>query len=380
MSYDRQIDQVCQHTVYNEVVYLEPDRQTIKPKRAIASGTQVTLRMNGEIEVPPAGVGLPPSGAGSRPGPFVIQEGVNDTFRVRVDQAESFRTVTLPPSTQISTDLLVGALNDAQLGIYFTNDNNRVVFRGLTNGNSASLYVPADNTLATTLGILTNQEYRGRDLYPGWSLIVGPRSFEARPVRYIVFDRPLWNAGEMVTLSYSTLQPDCRRCAGTGVENDWRYTPTGDAIEARDEALLIQECLKMFYTAQGSNPFHPWYGTRLSEQIGRKLPNNGLVQTFIAQDIYGAFARWQSIKRQQETAVGQPVTDEEFPLRISDVAVSPSQQDPTVYLVSILIQNRSGGTVQIERGIRVPEPTDLLGQTQQQGLLRQSLQGYVLSG
>lgn len=379
MSYDRQLDQVCQHIVVNEPLYLSPDRQTIKPLRPIASAHKLRLRMSGEAEVPSTGVRLPPSVLGTVPGPFRIRAGFNDIFSVK-GQDGVVRQTALPSSANTSTDQLVRLLNLAGLGVYFQNTQGRVEVLSNLTGNRATFFVTSATTMGATLGIPINREYRGKDVYPGWYVINAPNVLADRPMRYIVFEQPLRTSIDFCEISYATLQQECRRCGGSGVENDWRYTKTGGVIEVRDEALLIQELLKLFYTEEGSNPFHAWYGTRLIDQIGQKISIGSLVQNLIISDIYRAFGRWQSIKRQQEIAVGQDLSDREYPFRLLSVNVTQSQQDQTVFYLEVTVQNRAAESLVIERGVRVPPPADLLGSTQQQGIFRQSLSNYTLSG
>lgn len=381
MSYDRQIDQVCQHLVANEALYLNSNQRTAYPIRPIAAGAQVRLFLNGAVEVPSSGLTSVPSALGLKVGPYRIESGVNDTFQIRLNGERTLREVVLPSSARLTTDQIVRLLNDARIGVVFSNDANRVRLSGLLGGLQASIFVPTTSTLAQTLGITSNLEYRGKDLFPGWSLVVQPRSYQdGRALRYVSFDRPLPSMGDFVEITYTTEQSECRRCGGSGVENDWRYTSRGDVIEVRDEALLIQELLKLFYTEEGSNPFHPWYGTRIIDQIGQKVGVGALIQNLILADLQRAFARWQSIKKQQEVAVGQEVSDAEYPFRLLAANVEQSAQDPTVFFVSLTVQNRSSKPIQIARGIRVPAPEDLLGSTQQQGIFRESLQKYALSG
>ena len=191
---------------------------------------------------------------------------------------------------------------------------------------------------------------------------------------------PLRSDTDVVELSYATVQQECRRCGGSGVENDWRYSTDGDVVAVVDEALLIQEIQKLMFTVLGTNPFHVWYGTGILDAIGKKLTAGGFVQNLIVSDIYQAFERWQSIKKQQEEKAGQFVSDREFPFRLLSVNLTQSQQDPTVIFVDITIQNRSTDPIQLTRGLKIPQPTDLLGSSAAQGTIRQSLSNFVLTG
>jgi len=379
MSYDRQIDQVCPHTVVEEALYLSSDRMTIRPLRPISSLNSVTVRLNGQIEVPSMGVPLPASSMGLKEGPFTIAQGVNDTFAIAVAQGAT-QTVTLPAGSKIPAERIAALFNSSFQGVLFSVMGNKLAFKTLSDGRGASVFVRNTSTLATTLGIQTNREFRGQQNVPGWTLIGDPSALADRPTRLIVFDEPLRSGSCHVEIGYSTIRQECRRCGGTGVENDFRYSNDGEPVVIRDEALLLQELQKDFYTIRGTNPFHTWYGTALLETIGKKLTAGGFVQNLIVSDIYQAFNRWQSIKRQQEERVGQFVSDAEFPFRLLSVDLQQSTQDPTVVFVSITVQNRSNTPIQLERGLRIPQPTDLLGSTAQQGVIRQSLSNYVLTG
>jgi hypothetical protein len=198
-------------------------------------------------------------------------------------------------------------------------------------------------------------------------------------MRWVVFDEALKGFSDYVEIDYSTVRQECRRCGGVGVEHDWRYAGNGKLRVLRDEALLQQEVLKMIYTVQGTNVFHPWYGTVLVESLGSKILNGALVQTTLATAVQQGFARWQSIKKQQEEAVGQTVTDREYPYALTNVSVKQSTRDPTVMFVSMTVQNRSAEPFELTRGVKVPQPDDLLGSTQAQGVLRQIQNNLVLA-
>ncbi len=379
MSFDRQIDQVCPHTIAEEALFPGFDRQTVRPLRPVSSIASMKVLLNHDLVVPSFGVAIPGQAVGTKAGPFNITQGVNDTLVFQINGGP-FQTAVIPAAAKIPTDRIVLLLNQQVSGISFSNFNNRIAFRTNDEGRDASVFFSPASTITTTLGIVTPREFRGQQVVPGWTMITDPNSIPERPFRLLMFDAPLRSDTDVVELSYATVQQECRRCGGSGVENDWRYSTDGDVVAVVDEALLIQEIQKLMFTVLGTNPFHVWYGTGILDAIGKKLTAGGFVQNLIVSDIYQAFERWQSIKKQQEEKAGQFVSDREFPFRLLSVNLTQSQQDPTVIFVDITIQNRSTDPIQLTRGLKIPQPTDLLGSSAAQGTIRQSLSNFVLTG
>lgn len=381
MSFDRKIDFVCPHTVVEEALFLSADRMTVRPLRPIAAINSVKVRVNGVSTVPSTGVALPAEALANRKGPFNVRKSVNDTLVVKVGN-DAAQTVTIAPGEALTGGQVAERLNAGLRNVIVDiTSRKRVRIRTHKTGKGATLMILATgSTLAPTIGFLTNRQWRGRKPFPGWSIIKDPNSLSSRPNRFVLFDEPLKGFRDYVELDYTTIRQECRRCGGLGIENDWRYNIRGDVIEVRDEALLIQEIQKMTYTVQGSNPFHTWYGTAILNMVGRKLSNRGLIQNFIVSDIREAFRRWQSIKRQQEEVVGQEVSDAEFPFQLLSVSLTPDTSNPTILFVTAVIQNRSQEPIQIARGVTLPLPENLLGGTVQEGIIRQSLNNFVLTG
>ncbi len=379
MSYDRRIDQICPHMVIEEALYFADDRQTVRPLRPIAAISSVKMRIDGEQEVPSQGTHIPAQATGFKSGPFNIQGGTNDLLVLKVNEG-SYQTLRAPSGNKLTPEQVADAFNRQTTGLVFSVTRKkqiRVVTSSL--GPRATLFVRTQgSTVAPILGLQTDRGWRGQTTFPGWTIVNDPNTLLDRPTRMVVFDAPLPGFNDWVELNYSTVREECRRCGGLGVENDWRYNGHGQVITVQGESLMIQELVKMTYTLQGSNSFHPWYGTRILDTIGKKLSSSGIVQNMITSDIYEAFRRWQSVKRQQEEKAGQFVSDEEFPFRLLSVSLQQSEQDPTVIFVNATVQNRSDKPIQLDRSLRLPLPLDLLGSTQQEALLAQNLPDYRL--
>lgn len=374
MSYDRKIDQVCPHDVVGEALYFSADRQTVRPLRPISSFRSVKVRLNGVSEVPSQGLHLAALAKGSKKGPFTITGGTNDTIVVRVNSGLD-QTLTAQAGQQITAKALARDLNQQLSRAAFQEVNNTLQLKSEQLGPTASVFVGSTGSLASTIGLTSDRMWRGVTTAPGWSLINMPGTLDDRPHRLVLFDRPLKGFGDYVELDYNTVRQECRRCGGIGVENDWRYTRRGDTHEVRDDALLLQENLKFTYTVKGSNRFHVWYGTSILQVVGQKMSDGGLIQNTISAELSEGFRRWQNIKKQQEETVGQDVSDKEYPMALTALEIEQSTEDPTVIYISATVINRSQQPIQIERGVRVPEPVDLLGQTAQQGVISQSLRG-----
>ena len=364
MSADRQIDQICPHLVTQEALSLSADRMTIRPARPISNSASVRVLLNNEIPVPSSGAWIPAKVFGSRRGPFTFTSGVNNILQVKVNQGD-VQTATLPTSFQMGAVQVANRLNQQLQGVVFSVANDTLRIATQESGPQASVFLVSNSTAAPVFGFMTNREFRGQQLAPGWTLVSDPSTLSDRPTRLIVFDEPLPSMSNFVEIDYTTIKEECRRCGGSGYESDWRYDVNGDLVEIRDEGLLVQELQKNFYTLRGSNQFHTWYGTGIIEAIGKKLSAGGFAQNLVVADIHQAFNRWQDIKRQQEEKLGQLVTDREYPFRLLSVNLEQSTQDQTVIFVSITVQNRSSEPIQLTRGLRIPQNLQITGSSRQ---------------
>lgn len=383
MSYDRKLEQVCPHMVVGEALFLNADRQSVRPLRPIASAASVRVRINGEVEIRATGHSVPAVAKGTLPGPFNVRSGVNDRLVVSVNGGPD-QVLVAPAGLGVTAAALAKALSAAAKGLQFRVSRRfQIQATTATRGPTARIHFKVGSTLAPTLGlsadkrlgglgrVVAGRVYRGAEVIPAWSLVNDPNTLSDRPTRLIVFDSRLDSTSDFLEINYATVRQECRRCGGVGIENDWRYTAAGTLVTVRNADLLSQEVLKITYTEKGSNPFHPWYGTGLLEAIGRKMSDHGLVHNMILSDLQQAFRRWQGIKREQEE-IPQAVSDEEYPFRLLVTNLEPDPSDPTIVYVNAVVQNRSSTPIQISRGLQLPQPLDLLGSTVQDALLRES--------
>lgn len=378
MSYDRAIDFVCPHIVREEALLLENDRATARPQRPIASVQGVKVRLNRVLEVPSVGVYSPATVISARTEPFTMTP-TQGTMVIEVNGATY--SAYMDPGVKLSAREVVyrlgRSLPSSVLSVIYSKGHVNLVSKNL--GPSANIVIRSGG-LATALGYALNRVWRGARLAPGFTLVNDPYTLQDRPTKLVVFDIPLKGFGDFIEVDYATVRQECRRCGGLGVENDWRYDISGELVRVQDTALLKQEVQKYMFTLQGSNPAHRWYGTKIVDMLGRKISSSQVVQNLIISEVYEGFRRWQSIKSQQELKAGQYVSDEEYPFRLVSATLEQSDQDPTVIFVDANIQSRSTNPIQIERGIRLPEPLDLLGSTAQEGILRQSSRNATLVG
>lgn len=366
MSNDRLLEQVCPHEVIEEAVYLSPDRLTLVPVRPISNSTSVKVRYSRLLDVPITGCYIPAIVKGSTQGPCNITLGVNDTVSLSVDD-RPIQNLKITPGLQLSMQSIARQLNEQSDNVYVsTSKLGQLQITARSQGRASKIQVVANST-ASFFGLPT-KVLQGQTLVSSWALVNDPNTLSDRPTRLIVFDQRVEGSNDFFEINYTTIREECRRCHGTGVENDWVFDEKGEVVMVKDYDLLLQESQKITYTEKGSNPFHLWYGTSISNAIGQK--NTATLQSVITNDIREAFKRWQNIKKQQEEVVGQEVSDEEFPSMLLLVDITKDLKDPTLIYVNALVRSRSTKPIQITRGIKLPLPYDIMSSSVQDSLLK----------
>ena len=197
------------------------------------------------------------------------------------------------------------------------------------------------------IGFDFQNSIRGKMVYPGWDLVGNVfgkgrqtisdsiRLYNAVKFRSKIKSNPYFR------ISYNTFRERCLRCGGTGVENDFRFDSNGVALTVTNENLLYQGAVKVLLTDSGSNPFFKAYGTNLRRRIGSKI--GGSISQVISNDVRQALSTFQ--RYQSEQAKYQTLNLKER--LYSVVSVQVIQNDPTTYIVDVVVQNASAEQVSI---------------------------------
>lgn len=335
MSKDLRIKHKCPHYVVEEWLELEQDRQTLYPVR-FPSSKEIKILWN-RLEVPREGLVSNVEISGLERGPFDIDED-NDTVRFSVDGG-AIQEVEIPRGRAVKASQIARVINQETTGIEASDSRGRLTLALHISGPDRSLKMQG-GTAHETLGIPALREYKGRTIVPPWELVKDRERGDDPMARKIVFREPLRTDDDEFEVSYYTLRGVCRRCNGLGVENDFRYDQRGRPLFVENQQLLLQEVEKIIFTVRGSNVFHRWYGTNLTNMVGSKIVGGGnMVEAQLVSEISNTISRYQQIKDRQGTV--QPVSRAEKLNRV--VAIDVSQgRDPTVFFVNITLQSMSG--------------------------------------
>ena len=362
MSRDFQIAWQCPHIMVEEVVPLGTDRRSLPTRQAIASTGTVRILVNDELFVPQGGLYSPAELFGTVSGPFDLFEG-KDVLTVETPKGSFTTSFGIVGAGRLTTDQVIKFLLRKNFDIALPeNSNGHLAFTDVSTKLGNDSFVRVSGTGATALGFgcaVCNNENgnqrgaNGTMIYPGWviqtdgTIVVN---------RYPKFTQPV-RANPIFKVTYVAAVDRCLRCRTTYVENDYRFGPSGQAIMIQDENLLYQEALKVLLMDKGSNPYHPWYGATIRQRIGSKALTG--VAALISEDVRRALARLQALQESQSKY--QTVSFKERLYTILKVSTSPHPQDPTTFMVDVVVQNASTEPINLTIVFTVPEVVALMG-------------------
>jgi len=168
----------------------------------------------------------------------------------------------------------------------------------------------------------------------------------------ILFANKLKAIDDLFQITYYTDVAFCNRCHDLRIENDFRYTTaTGKPITVTGQQKLLQDLKKWMYTILGSNTFHEYIGTTIYLLIGQKIVNPEMMRLKITQEINSTLNGY--IQKQLNQAQIQRVSDAELLSSVLSVDVVQSSEDPSLFNVNVVVQNKTFGVAEISQPIKV---------------------------
>jgi hypothetical protein len=351
-----------------EPVQLAADRRSVPIRAPVAGAASVRILVNDSAYVPASGLNSQAVLTSSMAGPYRIRRCTGtagpdaNLFRVRTGTGTA--EVRLPegdrvPLADIQRALRLSPVNDLVLVTDFNNALSLVE----SNDAGPTSFIRVSGEGAESLGFVQTGA-RGLQVYPPWDLLARsdvnpttiPTGVTLVPSRYPVFREPL-RGNPTIKVTYSAMPERCPRCGATYVENDYRFNPLGEVITIVNEDLLYQACLKAILTVQGSNPYHPSYGSKVTTRIGTKIV--GASSALLKEDVINALQQVRNLQQGQRQY--QLVQNRELLYAIQSVDVRPSPDDPTVFFVDVVVRSGSNRPVQLTTVFSVPGAVALAG-------------------
>jgi len=364
MAKDFQLAWPCTHLTVEEAVSLGSDRRSLDTRQPVAGSGLVRILVNDELFIPQGGLSIPAQLFGADSGPFDLVENEDTlvvespfgtqtfSFGIRGTQRRTAEQVIKEMLRQGLTSLLAEDIN-GHLAFSDTETVGHESFVRVGGGAATALGFGAPAGIGNCGGADYQWRAAGQRLYPGWDLEVRPDEITNRFPR---FRTPIRN-NPLFKVTYTVPPHRCLRCRGAYIENDFRYDTAGRAIFVENEDLLYQAALKVLLTDRGSNIYQPWYGTQLRSRIGSKALSG--VAALISEDVRQGLSRFQALQESQ--AKYQTVTFKERLYTILSVEVLPHAQDPTTFMVKVVVQNASAEAIDLTIVFTVPEVVSMMG-------------------
>ena len=364
MSRDVQLAWQCPHLTLEESVLLGSDRRTLQTRQPVGGAGTVRIVTNDELVIPQGGLYVSAQLFSAESGPYDLTEN-EDTLTVETPRGFSTHGFGTNNVQRLSAADIVKVLLRQDFSVALPESiNGHMVFTDTSTVGTDS-FVKVTGTAAKSLGFGTPSKTgncagtgmawraSGAQLYPGWTLHLRPDDITNR--------FPMFNArvrtNPTFSVSYTVPPQRCLRCGGTYIENDYRFDPAGQTLMLENEDLLYQAAFKILLTDRGTNSYFPWYGSQIKSRIGSKAL--GGVASMLNEDVRRALSRYQ--KLQESQARYQSVTFKERLYAVLDVVVRPHEQDPTTFLIDVVVQNASAQPINLSIVFTVPGVVATMG-------------------
>ena len=358
----------CPHMIMEEPVALGADRASLITLAPVASAASVRVLVNDSNYVPAEGLKSQATLKSSSSGPYRIlpcsELNGPDANLLTVMTNAGASSIRLPTGYRVSADSIIREirLNTPLYNLVEPSQEDGVLVLTERNYTGQESTLTVSGRAVTGLGF-SQRGARGKTVYPGWGLFSRQSVYPGLipgvtlvPARYVKFFSPL-QGNPTIKVSYAAMPERCVRCGATYVENDYRFDLSGDPVRITNEDLLYQACLKAVLTAKGSNPFHPSYGSQLTKRVGLKIAGQSAL--LIRQDVQEALQQVKNLQAGQKKY--QSVTNKELLYSVDHVDVRPSQEDPTVFFVDVVVRNGSNQPINLTTVFSVPGTIALAG-------------------
>lgn len=359
MSFDIQLAHPCPHRAVEEKVDISSDRRIISTSQPIAGGSTLTLYANDTI-IPRGGLYSSATLRSRIAGPFFISKHKN---KLIISSTKDHIEIDLPVSSfnsRLSVQNLASEIRKKAKSILAEVDNGYLVLTDLSTIGTQSV-IQVLGSAKDSLGYDRQNTARGQQIYPGWDLYAPPNlvnSFDDITLyRGVKFRYPI-RSNPYFRISYQTYREKCKRCQSSNVENDYRFGSKGNTLVIENENLLYQSAVKILLTDKGSNPFFKGYGTNLRARIGSKAV--GFISQSISQEVRSALAKFQQYQSTQSNY--QEVSLKERLYSVVSVEVFQVENDPTTFIVDVVIQTAGGSPIQLDVVFTTPSTVGRLVQ------------------
>ena len=118
----------------------------------------------------------------------------------------------------------------------------------------------------------------------------------------------------------------------------------GAPVVVQNKDKLLQDVLKILFTATGENSLHPWYGTPLLSRAVGQTSNSDILRTEVMDAINFGLGNLKTLQQMQQQD-NQFVTPQEMILKVANVDVQLNELDSRKLVVSISLIARSNELV-----------------------------------